>query len=357
MERRELAPGQVLLREREQGGALILVEEGELEVTLGGLDAPVPLATVGPRDLLGEVGFITRGHTTATVSAKTPCLVWELSREVGLGLKESDPELYVELLALGAQRLGERLGEQDASSAVALINAEHLGRQRRASSLFILLSGLLLSGYSLILATTSELMRVEGLSTMLSLSVLLLFTLGAVYVLRDTGYGLHRFGLHLRRWRVAVIESLAATLVMCALVLAVKLWLIQPGQLLEGQELLRLTALLEGRTGELSASQLLFLMGTYLLYAPLQELIARGALQSGLQEFLVGARRTAWAVVLSNLLFAAAHAHISLAVAALVFLPGLVWGALFARHRSLLGVCLSHLLLGWFTLYMVGFPV
>ena len=33
----------------------------------------------------------------------------------------------------------------------------------------------------------------------------------------------------------------------------------------------------------------------------------------------------------------------------------LVWGALFARQQSLLGVCVSHLLSGWFAFLVLGF--
>ena len=59
--------------------------------------------------------------------------------------------------------------------------------------------------------------------------------------------------------------------------------------------------------------------------------------------------------MISNALFASAHLHLSLSFAILAFFPGLIWGALFARQQSLLGVCVSHLLCGWFAFLVLGF--
>jgi len=38
----------------------------------------------------------------------------------------------------------------------------------------------------------------------------------------------------------------------------------------------------------------------------------------------------------------------------IVFLPGLFWGWLYSRHNSLLGVSISHLLIGWSGLFLLN---
>ena len=60
-------------------------------------------------------------------------------------------------------------------------------------------------------------------------------------------------------------------------------------------------------------------------------------------------------LVLANALFAAIHSHISPWTVLMVFVPGLVWGVLYARHRSLLGVAVSHAIVGIWTMRVLGF--
>jgi membrane protease YdiL (CAAX protease family) len=77
-------------------------------------------------------------------------------------------------------------------------------------------------------------------------------------------------------------------------------------------------------------------------------------LQTALEMFLATRRRRLSAILVSNLIYAVAHLHISLAFAAASFAAGLAWGWLFARQRSLVGVTVSHLLTGLFVLFVLG---
>ncbi len=60
-------------------------------------------------------------------------------------------------------------------------------------------------------------------------------------------------------------------------------------------------------------------------------------------------------IVVSNALFASAHLHLSVSFAFVAFLLGLLWGALFARQRNIVGVSVSHTLCGWFGFLVLGF--
>src|SRR4051812_44972450 len=75
-ERRALAPyatysrvaeGKVLVQEGDFSYELLVVEEGEAEVTRGGEH----VADIGPGDLIGEVGVLGKTTRGATVTAKT----------------------------------------------------------------------------------------------------------------------------------------------------------------------------------------------------------------------------------------------------------------------------------------------
>jgi hypothetical protein len=98
-------------------------------------------------------------------------------------------------------------------------------------------------------------------------------------------------------------------------------------------------------------------MALYAIFSPIQELIARGAMQSSLHEFLTGPRANLWAIVLSTLMFTQIHLHLTPAYALAVFFPSLFWGAMYARQRSLVGVSISHILIGVYVAFFLGMPV
>ena len=98
------------------------------------------------------------------------------------------------------------------------------------------------------------------------------------------------------------------------------------------------------------------LMAVYCLFVPVQELIARGAMQSSLHEFLAGKHNTLWAILLSTLMFSQIHLHLNPGYAIAAFFPSLFWGAMYARQRSLLGATVSHILIGVFVAFFLGLP-
>ena len=64
-----------------------------------------------------------------------------------------------------------------------------------------------------------------------------------------------------------------------------------------------------------------------------------------------------WAVLLSTLMFTQIHLHLTPAYAIAVFFPSLFWGALYARHRTLVGVSVSHILIGIYVAFFLGLPL
>ena len=55
-------------------------------------------------------------------------------------------------------------------------------------------------------------------------------------------------------------------------------------------------------------------------------------------------------------MFCATHLHMSSTFALLVVVPSVFWGILFARQGSLIGVSISHVLIGLWTLFVLGLP-
>lgn len=108
--------------------------------------------------------------------------------------------------------------------------------------------------------------------------------------------------------------------------------------------------------GNLDVQFYLISMGIYALFVPVQEIIARCGLQSLIRESLYGSDRyrTGTAIFVSNLIFAAAHVHLNVGIAVATFFGGVFWGWLFHRRRSIVGVSVSHIMIGGAALFALG---
>ena len=165
----------------------------------------------------------------------------------------------------------------------------------------------------------------------------------AVVVLVVSGLPARRFGLSWRRPGRALVSALLSA-----------------GLLL----LLGLTpALLLRAASSAGAAGLWFSLGVdpelwayVAISTPLQELIFRGVFQSSARYILGGVRgATALAVAFSTLAYAASHLPWGAGAALAAIAPGVVWGVQFERDETLLGVVVSHAIVGY--VFVVATPV
>ena len=91
-----------------------------------------------------------------------------------------------------------------------------------------------------------------------------------------------------------------------------------------------------------------------LLSSPIQELIFRGTLQARLKEFLIGKHHVGLSIFVSNLLFALIHIAVSSVLSVFAFLAGLFWGWLYNKHKTLVGVVISHMMIGGWAFFVLG---
>lgn len=93
---------------------------------------------------------------------------------------------------------------------------------------------------------------------------------------------------------------------------------------------------------------------SYLVSCPFQEFIARGVLQGSLERALTGSHSVLKSIVLSNIIFSTIHYYLSVKYGLMVFLPGLLWGYLYAKQKTIVGSTISHMLIGVFAIYFLG---
>src|SRR5919206_2689251 len=112
-------PGEVVFREGEPSRAVLLVQEGEVEVAKAAGAGEVLLGTVGPGEFVGEMGVIEGRPRSATVRARSEVRGEMVERRAFLERVSRDPRLAFGVLL----RLSERLHEADERLADAAAHA------------------------------------------------------------------------------------------------------------------------------------------------------------------------------------------------------------------------------------------
>ncbi len=168
-------------------------------------------------------------------------------------------------------------------------------------------------------------------SRLLELAVLGL----VIIIIVKSGMPLKGFGVTLRGWQAAITEAVAISLPIMILMVVAKYWLV--------------------RNTTMFADSTLFLWSnfnfsyvTYIVVAPLQEFVTRGVFQTTIERLLVGHNSHFWAIANTSFVFGALHLHSSLNLAIAAFVTSWLWGFMYARQRTLVGVSISHFLLGNF---------
>lgn len=114
------APGEIIVREGEPGQSLFTMVGGEVEV-LAGANA---VATLGPRDIFGEMSLLTGAPRSATVRAKSPVEVLEIDKPAMQHLIAKRPELSDRLAKLVCARQTDLAKARQDAGARATSKAE-----------------------------------------------------------------------------------------------------------------------------------------------------------------------------------------------------------------------------------------
>jgi CRP-like cAMP-binding protein len=342
---RAVPSGDFLVREGERAAEVFIIDDGEVQVLKrhpadGRLQE---ISRLGPGESVGELALIDEAPRSASVRALRETRVYALTvsdvEEMGAGAV---------LRTRLTQAVTRRLRDTNELTAQALALQLAMGR-------FLTFIIFLLSLYAYVLSGLSRFAARSISTTPITLALSFLLIAVSFGMMRRLGYPLAFYGLTTRNWRRALAEGVLFTIPLCGLVVAIKwtllrvAWGVADTPIFDPFVALNMAALPTAGIGTI-----VMLSAVYALHAPLQEFLVRGALQSPLQHFLGGAGGHWSPIIASNLIFSAFHLYISFGFALVTFLPGLFWGWLYARHGTLLGVSVSHIILGIWTVFVVG---
>jgi hypothetical protein len=103
-----VGPGEPILSKGSPSKSLLLIDEGEVDIVEESMGEDVVLATLGPGNVVGEVGFVDGEPRTHNVRARTACRLRRLTRDRLLELVKDDPALFAKLTIALAEILARR---------------------------------------------------------------------------------------------------------------------------------------------------------------------------------------------------------------------------------------------------------
>ena len=123
---RELGAGEVVAAEGDRGDAMYVITAGELEVVKRSRTADIPLARLGPGEIVGEMAVLEDAPRNATVRAVEASRVIRISREVVLELVRTRPSAAMSMIRTVTGRLRSTeslLREREKLAALGTLSA------------------------------------------------------------------------------------------------------------------------------------------------------------------------------------------------------------------------------------------
>ena len=149
------------------------------------------------------------------------------------------------------------------------------------------------------------------------------------------------FGVTLHGAIKSIKYMFPSTIVICAIMIAIKYLCIQND--------------VKGLDGVLFYDKYFNIL--ILLYVPvvaIQDFLSKGVIQTTIEHVLVGRHARLWSIITASALFGLVHIQLSVEIAIASSLLGVYWGVVYVKSRTLIGVGISHLLIGNLA-YLLGF--
>jgi CRP-like cAMP-binding protein len=355
-EERYFASGEHILREGDHDPFLYILVDGRAQLSKSTSfgDDQILMGELGCGDVLGELKIVDPQPSSASVLAVT--------RVTAVAI---DLDAFADLAALARARatvlgnigkiLAARLRARTGQGADAMERELDASRARAYAGRFIVLMFSMVATYQLALSALVLVPNtVRPPNSILSFIFVIWTVIPIVLSLRNNPFSLESYGLTMRRAGPIALQALIWTTPLVLLLFGLKLALMRWAPSMAHRPLFDPAALFDGRPFDLAFY--LFAIFLYAIHAPLQEFVARAGIQGTLQHFIPGPSGCInWkAILISNLLFASAHCFLGLWFSLAVFVLGQFWGWMFAKQRSLIGVIVSHIVVGLCALFALG---
>jgi CRP-like cAMP-binding protein len=349
-------PGEYLLREGEPDDFAYVLLEGQAVLvkatSLGARPARIGELQVG--DTFGEVKIVDRQPSSASVVAVTRVTAVAIDLDA-FDRHEALAEARATVWRNVGEILAERLRRTSTTGADAIQRELAESRERVYAGRFFLFVFCTVAGIQLAFSAVALIPAARRPPLTVQSFFFIVWTAIPLWLsLRQSPFPRESYGLTFREGWAHTRQALAWTTPLLLALLLLKLVSIHWMPSMAGRPLFDPGAVLPGRPFDGRLYALFALM--YAIHSPLQEFVGRAVLQGSIQHFLrVPPGRVNWKIIaMSSLLFASSHVIAGFWFAVATFVPGLFWGWMFARQRSLIGVSVSHIVSGWWAFFALG---
>ncbi len=346
---------EVILEEGVKDSALYIVATGRVDVRkVVATGESHVLRTLVAGESIGEMKLADEDahFNSATVVAKDDVVAWRLQIP---DLDGVDASLRGRLVANVAKVVTERLRTLSETTASTMQQELEQTRERVDAGRFAISLIAIMSVFNFAVFAVKTLNPASlPPEAFLSPVFILLPCVPIVFLIRQGRRPARDYGLSLSHSARVVRDALLYSLPVLVGLAALKAIWIASDPRLAAEPLFNTRAIFEDGRFDLGFYLLSLLI--YVLVCPAQEFFIRSGMQTALDRFLPqpGGRVNWPAILVSNLVFALGHTFIGLGFAIGAFAPGLFWGWLYDRQRSLLGVTVSHMMVGVFALQVLG---
>jgi CheY-like chemotaxis protein/membrane protease YdiL (CAAX protease family) len=260
-------------------------------------------------------------------------------------------------LAIG-RILAQRVTYSDKVLAMTLTNQLAETRTKRTAGSYVIMTFVLLAIYTLTMRSMLDAEFTGAGRSISSVVLILVFLLPFIAILKSGTIKASDLGFTLRGARAATIDAVLWSIAFIGVLIGLKYIIVNLVPEFSDQAMIGMSRDFTRfkPDGGIDWSFYALNIMVYALFVPVQEVITRCGLQSLLVETMYGSdsRRALVAIISSNFVFAAAHAHLNVGFALATFVGGLFFGWLFYRHRSIVGVSIAHFLIGATALFALG---
>jgi hypothetical protein len=344
-----------LMREGDPANEMFLILEGSLEVSK--YDAKYMqdyvIHTLHTGDSVGELALLDSGPRSASVRAKTFTRLRKLSFVDIHEIANKDKAINIIFFQL-SKNISQRLRCTNDVVRDALEKQVDEYKVRVAMGNFIVNVIIALCLIAFGLDGLKYAMSIAPTSSYVTLPLTFSLLIFIYFLMKSSNLPWSSFGLTLTNLKRSVYEGIGFTCIIMVLIVCLKWAFIHFIPAYEGRSLIEPFALFKNPADHTMEVWLTLLVMYGLVVSPLQELMARGALQGLLEQFLTGKHKVFLSIIASNLIFSTAHLFMPFQIGILVFVGGLYLGWLYSRTHNLVGVWVAHWLLGSWALSVVG---
>ena len=342
------AVGSIVIQEDAPSDYFYLIVEGKVDIYRE--EKHLILESLSTGAVFGLLSIIEHKARSATVETREPSILikFDLSH-IATSLPQGK-EIYNTIVINNINDLATIIRSTNTLAIQSMKTGIEEFKKRISIGNFFSSAILIVAAYSFFARLAQDYVETLTTTTFVTSALLAVSAVIVISMMHYAPYSWTDYGFTLKNWRSALADTLLKTGIFIV-VLTIMKWVLTLTELASTPvfsfPFFRRYPFLFGLTIAL----------TYSVFCILQEIILRSADQHSLMHFLTGRFAKTRIIATTTLIAAATHLHMkSLVFPLLIIVPNIFWCLLYDKHRSLLCVSVSHILIGVWALFILGSP-